>query len=256
MTIGFIGFGEAATAIVDGWRDDLIGVGPIKHFDTIEERTNTASIADLTQQCETLFSTVTADNAETVAQQVAATPGTVRQYFDLNSVSPEAKRRSAAHLSKVGVLYVDVALMAPIYPHRHKTPMLISVDQSSKMANAMASRFGFNAKPAGDIVGKASTIKMLRSVMVKGVEALTDELMRGCEAAGVTQEVLSSLEASRTDRSWPEQAAYNIERMETHGKRRGDEMREVVQTLRDLGVNPLMSERTVQRQYERAKPKP
>ena len=80
--------------------------------------------------------------------------------------------------------------------------------------------------------------------------------MRGCEAAGVTQEVLASLEASRTERSWPEQAAYNIERMETHGLRRGDEMSQVVQTLRDLGVSPLMTERTVQRQYGRAKRRP
>ena len=256
MTIGFIGFGEAATAIVEGWHDDHLDVGPIVCFDIVEDRTNTASIADLTQHSETVFSTVTADSAETVAQQVAATPGMVKQYFDLNSVSPEAKRRNATHLASVGILYVDVAVMAPIYPHRHKTPMLISVNKASAMVNTMANRFGFNVKAAGDSVGRASTIKMLRSVMVKGIEALTDEVMRGCEAAGVTQEVLASLEASRFERPWPEQAAYNIERMQTHGKRRGDEMREVVQTLRDLGVSPLMTERTVQRQYGRSKPKP
>ena len=256
MTIGFIGFGEAATAIVEGWRDDHIDVGSIARFDVIEERTNTTSVADLTQSCETLFSTVTADSAEAVAQQVAGTPGMVNQYFDLNRVSPEAKRRNAKHLAKVGILYVDVAVMAPIYPQRHKTPMLISVDKASAMVHTMANRFGFNVEAAGDSVGRASTIKMLRSVMVKGIEALTDELMRGCEAAGVTQEVLASLEASRTERSWPDQAAYNIERMETHGLRRGDEMSQVVQTLRDLGVSPLMTERTVQRQYGRAKRRP
>ena len=61
MTIGFIGFGEAATAIVEGWRDDHIDVGEIARFDIIKDRTNTSSIADLTQQCETVFSTVTAD---------------------------------------------------------------------------------------------------------------------------------------------------------------------------------------------------
>ena len=256
MTIGFIGFGEAATAIVAGWHDDHIDVGEIAHFDIIKDRTSTSSISDLTQQCETLFSTVTAASAEEVAQQVATTPGMVKQYFDLNSVSPEAKRRNAKHLASVGISYVDVAVMAPIYPHRHKTPMLISVDQSSTMVHTMTSRFGFNVKTAGENIGRASTIKMLRSIMVKGVEALTDELMRGCDAAGVTQEVLASLEASRTERSWPEQAAYNIERMETHGQRRGDEMSQVVQTLRDLGVSPLMTERTVQRQYARAKPRP
>ena len=54
MTIGFIGFGEAATAIVEGWRDDHIDVGPIARFDVIEERTTTTSVADLTQLRDTL----------------------------------------------------------------------------------------------------------------------------------------------------------------------------------------------------------
>jgi len=255
MTIGFIGFGEAANAIVSGWHQDKIDVGLIHHFDIVAERSNTSSVAELTQQSSILFSTVTAESAETVAQQVAASPGTVTRYLDLNSVSPNAKRRNALMLEKVGVTYIDVAVMAPIHPKLHKTPMLISADQSAQIVDELTANFGFCATAAGEDVGKASTIKMLRSIMVKGMEALTDELLRGCEAAGVTDEVLTSLEASRTDRPWPDQAAYNIERMETHGKRRGDEMQEVVQTLNDLGVEPLMTERTVQRQYGRAKPK-
>jgi len=42
----------------------------------------------------------------------------------------------------------------------------------------------------------------------------------------------------------------NLERMATHGERRAAEMEEVAATLRELGVEPLMTAATVERQRE------
>jgi hypothetical protein len=85
-----------------------------------------------------------------------------------------------------------------------------------------------NLRIVGQEVGRASAIKMIRSVMVKGVEALTAEMMLGAEAAGVVEEVLASLDASERPRPWAEKAAYNIERMVTHGapRRRNGRIRQ------------------------------
>jgi hypothetical protein len=93
---------------------------------------------------------------------------------------------------------------------------------------------------------------MIRSVMVKGVEALTAEMMLGAQAAGVVEEVLASLDASEKPRPWAEKAAYNIERMVTHGARRAAEMEESAKTLESLGIAPLMTRGTVARQSEMA----
>ena len=93
---------------------------------------------------------------------------------------------------------------------------------------------------------------MIRSVMVKGIEALTAEMMLAADAAGVTDEVLASLDASEKAQSWAARAAYNLERMTTHGLRRAAEMEESAKTLIGLGVEPVMTSGTVRRQRELA----
>ncbi len=49
-----------------------------------------------------------------------------------------------------------------------------------------------------------------------------------------------------------ERAAYNLERMHTHGLRRAAEMEESAKTLLGLGVEPVMTRGTIQRQRQAA----
>ena len=86
---------------------------------------------------------------------------------------------------------------------------------------------------------------MLRSVMVKGMEALTVECFRAAARAGVAEEVANSLDASEGGLGWAEQTAYNMERMTAHGIRRAAEMREVAKTLRGLDVAPVRTTGTI-----------
>ncbi len=79
---------------------------------------------------------------------------------------------------------------------------------------------------------------MVRSVMVKGIEALTAEMILAADAAGVTEGVLASLGGD-----WAAKADYNLDRMLAHGTRRAAEMEEVAQTLQELGIDPLMTRR-------------
>ena len=109
-----------------------------------------------------------------------------------------------------------------------------------------------NVRVVGDEVGQASSIKMIRSVMVKGIEALTAEMIAAAEAAGVADEVLASLDASEKASPWAQKAAYNLERMHTHGVRRAAEMEESAKTLLSLGVAPVMTRGTIYRQRQAA----
>jgi hypothetical protein len=93
---------------------------------------------------------------------------------------------------------------------------------------------------------------MIRSVMVKGIEALTDEMMAAARAAGVAGEVLASLDASEKAWAWTRRAQYNLERMAAHGLRRAAEMEEAAKTLAALGVAPVMTAGTARRQREAA----
>jgi 3-hydroxyisobutyrate dehydrogenase-like beta-hydroxyacid dehydrogenase len=99
----------------------------------------------------------------------------------------------------------------------------------------------------GSEIGKASAIKMIRSVMIKGVEALTAEMMLAARAADVEADVLASLGAG-----WADKADYNLERMTKHGMRRAAEMEESARTLQSFGIDPVMTRGTIIRQREMA----
>ncbi|HEX7741541.1 MAG TPA: DUF1932 domain-containing protein, partial [Sphingobium sp.] len=154
----------------------------------------------------------------------------------------------AKAIEAAGGHYVDVAIMAPVDPAGLSAPLLLSGGRATEARDRLGALGFANARVVGDVVGRASSIKMIRSVMVKGIEALTAECVLAAEAAGVLDEVLGSLDASEKGRPWGERADYNLDRMLVHGLRRAAEMEEVVKTLEGLGAGAAMTRGTVERQ--------
>ena len=173
-------------------------------------------------------------------------PGTL--WFDMNSVAPDTKRAAAEHVEKRGGRYVDVAVMAPVHPKRTAVPLLVGGPHAAAGA-AILCALGFSAvETIAGPVGSASAVKMIRSVMVKGIEALSAECVLAADAAGVREAVIASLDASWPGAEWQTRFDYNLDRMMVHGLRRAAEMEEVVATLDSLGTGAAMSRGTVARQ--------
>jgi 3-hydroxyisobutyrate dehydrogenase-like beta-hydroxyacid dehydrogenase len=158
--------------------------------------------------------------------------------------------RAAAAIDAAGGHYVDVAVMAPVDPGRLAVPLLVSAEAAGEAAARLAALGFADVRVVGAEVGRASAIKMIRSVMVKGIEALTAECVLAAEAAGVRGEVLASLDAGWRTQSWEDRAGYNLGRMLVHGRRRAAEMEDVVRTLDDLGTGSAMSRAAAGRQRE------
>lgn len=255
--IAFIGFGEAAEtfaqpgdAAFDIKTDDPASraakladydAGGVRGYETAREALNGAAV---------VLSLVTADQALLAAQDDAAllAPGTL--WLDMNSVAPGTKRAAAAAIEAAGGRYADVAVMAPVHPAGMAVPLLVAGPHAADAAAALEAIGFFNVHVAGSRVGDASAIKMIRSVMVKGIEALTAECVLAAERAGVTEAVIASLDASARTQGWGERADYNLDRMLAHGARRAAEMEEVAKTLEELGIEPAMTRGTVARQRE------
>lgn len=247
--LAMIGFGEAAEALATGWGPQIARHArayDIKCDDPSERalpaaRAARAGVAlhegrgPALAGAQMVFCLVTAERAEEAARQAAPHLAAGALWLDGNSCSPGAKRRAAMIIEQAGGRYVDLAIMAPVYPRLHRTPLLIAGPHAAEAAPLLR-ELGMQAQWAGDTVGDASSIKMLRSVMVKGIEALTAECLLAARRAGVEGAVLASLQASHPATDWPEQAAYNLERMMVHGGRRASEMREVAATLAELGL--------------------
>lgn len=247
--ITFIGFGEAAGAFLSGW--GLGGTGRVRAFDikSLDPAESAAmasrraaaglvggpDLAGALDGTDLALCLVTADQALAAARAGARhlPPGAL--WIDGNSCAPETKRAAAAEIEAAGGRYVDMAIMAPVHPKRHLTPVLLAGPAAPEAADRLRA-LGMKPGIAGERVGHASTIKMLRSVMVKGIEALTAECLLAARKAGVDGAVLASLDASDPASGWEARAAYNLERMMVHGIRRAAEMREVAATLRDLGM--------------------
>lgn len=256
--IAMIGFGEAGRAFVSGWGEAARGrvaAHDIKAADPAQAPAMAVAAAERGIACHALpaealegaavaFCLVTADQALAAAEAAAPhlPPGTL--WLDGNSCAPGTKRAAAQAIEAAGGRYVDLAIMAPVHPRKHQTPALLGGPHADAALDIL-SPFGMNLRKAGERVGDASSIKMLRSVMIKGFEALTAECLLAARRAGVEEAVLASLQASDPGWDWAARGAYNLERMMAHGARRSAEMREVAATLRELGLPDRMASATV-----------
>jgi 3-hydroxyisobutyrate dehydrogenase-like beta-hydroxyacid dehydrogenase len=259
LRVALIGYGEAGSTFARaaawgsgarGW-DLLPGRRAAMVADGLQVGDSPAALAD----ADLVLSLVTADQALAAAQAYAPhlSPGAL--WCDMNSVAPATKRLAAEAVEAAGGRYIDVAVLAPVEPGRLAVPLLLA-GPAAEAAEAALRGLGFtNLRIVGAEIGKASAVKMIRSVMVKGIEALSDEMIAAARAAGVEAEVLASLDASDKALPWSERAAYNLERMATHGARRAAEMEESAKTLMALGVDPVMTRGTVQRQRQAAEAK-
>ncbi|PLX44192.1 MAG: 3-hydroxyisobutyrate dehydrogenase [Hyphomicrobiales bacterium] len=254
--LAFIGFGEAGQAFVQGFGRRWSGIAwafDIKTDDTRAEVrdgkwadyrragvTGCVAPADALTQAEVIFSVVTADQALSAAESAARhiAPGAL--YFDCNSCSPGTKRRAAAAISKAGGFYVDTAVMGPVHPHLNKVPLLIAGDQTEQAVQALTA-LEMNGEIVDGAAGAASAIKMTRSIMMKGLEALFVECVLAGRSAGVDEVVLDSLEVTFPGFEFKTKAAYMLERVMTHGLRRAAEMREVAVTVEELGLPGRMA---------------
>lgn len=206
-----------------------------------------ASAAAAAESARIIFSCVTATSAKDVAEEAGSylVPG---QFFiDINSVSPETKRADADAVSRSGAAYVECAVMAPVAPYGIKVPILLGGKHGQELA-AILNPAGMKMEMASEIVGQASAIKMCRSIMIKGIEALAVECFLTSRRYGVEDTIIASLEETFPEMDWEKLAGYLIGRVVQHGRRRAAEMREVADTESAIGLDPLMASATAQRQ--------
>ena len=262
IRIGFIGFGEAGFTIGTGLRSagleelfaydiaaDSADRGPrIRDRAAKAGATLVESPAELAASCDVLMSTVTSSSALDAASQHAPYLSSRHLYADLNSVSPALKRDVDAVVTARGAAFVEVAVMAPVSPYGHRVPMLLGGAAAQRFVDLMAP-WGMRMQilEAGR-VGSAAAVKMCRSVVVKGLEALLCECVLGASQYGADAHVFASLNETWPGIDWKTLADDTMARLVVHGERRAREMEEVAETLRAIGVEPIMAEATARRQ--------
>lgn len=260
--IGLIGYGEVGKTFGAGLRErvaaiaawDLSFVDPDGSV-AATQRAHAArcgvracdAMAPLCAEAELLISAVTASNTLAVAQQAAAhlRPGTV--FLDLNSASPATKQQAGACIDAAGGRYVEAGVMTSVPPYGIRVPMLLGGQGAAELAPVLAA-WGMDATAVSDRLGVASAIKMCRSIMIKGLEALVIESYTTARRYGVEDHMIPTLQETFPGIDWQQVGGYFFSRVVQHGQRRAEEMRESAHTVREAGFEPFMAAAIADRQ--------
>ncbi len=250
----FIGFGEAAQALIrlaGGNAPDVISAFDIK---TRDEETREAKLMDYIQfqvngafnpiqavsGAQLIFSLVTPAQAKQALEPLCSALAEKQIIIDCNSCAPSIKQHNATLVESQGATYIDAAIMSPVISSTKHIPLYISGKNAAQIVPQLH-YLGFDVTVISDQVGDASQIKMLRSAMVKGLEALTTECMLAAHKAGVAPYVIDSLEKSYPQLNLSQLSLYHMERMLSDGKRRSEELQSMVDTFASPNIPTSMS---------------
>lgn len=273
--IALLGFGEAGTAIArglaanGGWRGvakagdnaprRLIAIDTALDKDprgaalgNEARQLDIAISADYTaalSEADLVISAVQGEFAIDAARAAAPLLKKGAHYLDLCTVTGKMSDEDRAEIETGGGRYIDVAVMGGFFSQGIKAPMLVAGADVEPVVGWMKAN-GFVATALGPRPGSASSVKMVRSVLVKGLEALGVEALVTAQRQGILEEVLGCL----GDADAMGLSGFITMLVQTHivhAHRRWEEMGLVAQTLRETGVDPLMTE-TIEKSHRRS----
>lgn len=245
MNVAVFGLGEAGSLFAA----DLAAAGAtVRGYDPADVATPrgvercddpAAAVAD----SEIVLALVAAADAMTAATQALGSIPDRAVYADLGTGSAGLKRGLAAVVEpRLG--FVDVAMMTTVPGHGLAVPSLASGSAAERYV-ALLAPLGATATAIGPEPGVAATRKLLRSVVMKGLAAVVIEAMRAAHAAGEAEYVWGNVVDQLTVAD-EEFLRRLVEGTGVHHERRRHEMEASAELLRELGVDPLMTEATVE----------
>jgi len=258
--IGMVGYGEVGRIFSAGLRPRVAttAVWDLK-FDQPGQREAAVAHAQeqglvacgsmqaLCARADLVISAVTASSTLAVAQAAAPhlRPGAV--FLDLNSASPATKQQAARLIDAAAGVYVEAGVMTSVPPYGIRVPMLLGGARAAELAPVLQG-WGMEARAVSERLGVASAIKMCRSVMIKGLEALVIESYTTARAYGVEEHMIPTLQETFPGIDWQRQGGYFFSRVVQHGQRRAEEMREAANTVREAGFEPFMTDSIADKQ--------
>jgi 3-hydroxyisobutyrate dehydrogenase-like beta-hydroxyacid dehydrogenase len=172
-------------------------------------------------------------------------------YVDLNSTAPGDKLEVAAALP--GVRLVDgVMTGGGITLDAHRIPISLAGPEAAE-AGELLNAAGLNASVVGTEIGSAAALKMLRSVVVKGMEGLWVEALLAARERGVVEPLMAMIEETLDRYSTRAFATMLVTTHVAHAGRRQVEVRMARDTVAGAGVPPLLSDGLVARHEHSAR---
>lgn len=162
------------------------------------------------------------------------------KYADLTTASPADKRAASERARSKGIDYVDVAVMGASSLAWARTPLLCAATQGADELASLIQRAGGNVRVVeGGAAGDAISLKVLRSVFTKGMEALAVELLMAAEKQGVRAKLYAVLK-DIDERPLADFIDMLVRTHTIHAKRRTHEVAEAQKELKGSGLTSLV----------------
>lgn len=261
QAIGFLGFGEAASHIARGFSSqdtvecyayDVMLKSDGEHRRILDQRLQETHVIpvhseeELLQKAKVIFLIIPAKFARDAA--MAALPYMTKEHLfcDLTTNKPDVKNEIGRTFEKKKVLYVDASVMGAVPLYQHKTPTIVSGNGAQRMIELLGP-MGMNLTNAGSEPGRAVKMKLTRSIFVKGVEALTMEMLMTARALGIETEIVQGIEESFHNLGFKKFCGQLVTSGVQHDERRALEAKECAELEKDLNINSTMMEAAFQK---------
>ena len=260
-SLGFLGFGEAASQIACGFHTQ--GITENAAYDVamntkggqkklLGERlqetdvTPVESIEQLMRRSRIIFLVVPAKFARDAAMEALSYMTKEHIFCDLTTNKPSVKEELGRSFAERGYLYVDASVMGAVPIYQHRTPMYFCGNGAKEMIRLMTP-LGMNLTYVGEEAGRAVKMKLTRSIFVKGVEALTLETLMTARKLGIEKEIVEGIEASFQKLGFTRFCGQLVTSGVLHAERRSYEALECRELEDELGLNSLMAEAAFQK---------
>jgi len=209
-----------------------------------ERRSGLAAGTDLAAVIEgagLVIAAVPASAATAVAAACAPhmRPGTV--YVDPSPGSPAHKQEIASMLDGTGALYVDVAVLGTVTLSGLEVPLL-AAGPGAEPFGTLAIALGMDVQVTGPTAGDAARVKLIRSVYMKGRDALLVEMLTTARRCGLDARVIDSIARAPGEQVPFEQLVDRVmPALVRHAGRRADELANASAEVERSGLEPTMT---------------
>ena len=255
--LGLLGFGEAAGRLAKDFTQagftSILGYSrsgaKAQPGDPVHQRAQVAGV--------TLVKTV-----GTLAKKsdiiIAMTPGKsalpalkkIRKYLRPDHLYVDASSNSAYNMEQAAALvgnaakFVDASIMGPVDIMGIKVPFVASGPHAAAFRDLMVP-YGMVINVVGANPGDASAMKLIRSVLMKGLAGLLLETMEAARRRNILDEVIEDTSVTFNDIPFQKIIRRYIGGTAVHCERRIHEMKECLELLHEMGSSDRNTRNTI-----------
>ena len=232
--IAFIGYGELGSVLGDA----LSQVHEVRAW----SRSRPGSLEEAVAGAALVISAVPGSAAEDIADRVLPLLAPDVCFADLTAARPEAKERAARRHA----LYADGAVLGTVAASGHEVPIAAAGGGAGRFRELVAPA-GLRVEVLDGAAGTAARLKLVRSVYMKGRDALVLEMMLAARRLGVEDAVVRSIAGPGEQVPFADLSERVLRALAVHAGRRSEELGSSAELLRELGVEPTVTDAAAER---------